>query len=293
MSFPIATAANATITINGGASGSIGPYMRMSVDSSGGNSRLLLFANGFLDLSFHNARSTTFGSIEGTGTIFLGAFDLTIGGNNLSTAFSGTIQDGGPNGDTGGSLTKEGTGTTILSGANTYSGGTTVDSGTLLVRNTTGSGTGTGTVQVNAGTLGGTGRISGAVSVGTIDDLGAVLSPGLGGPGALTIQGALTFVSAATYRCEVRTTNVTADKVTAKGVSIIGPGNSPTISLVGLGNTVLTPGTVFTIINNTAATPIGGTSGNLPDGSAITIGNNTYKANYEDGTGNDLTLTVQ
>jgi len=69
-------------------------------------------------------------------------------------------------------------GSTTLSGANTYSGKTTVRCGALLVANTAGSGTGSGAVAVKArGTLGGTGAISGHVTV----DAGGRLSPGIGG----------------------------------------------------------------------------------------------------------------
>src|SRR4030095_7433912 len=97
--------------------------------------------------------------------VFVGAVNLTVGSNNLSTAFSGVMQDGGQNGGTLGSLTKNGNGKLTLSKASTYTGGTTISKGTLLVTNKTGSATGTGTVQVQAGTLGGTGKISGAVTV--------------------------------------------------------------------------------------------------------------------------------
>ena len=54
---------------------------------------------------------------------------LTTGGNNTSTTFSGVIQDGA--GVTG--LTKVGTGTFTLTGANTYTGGTTISAGTLQI----------------------------------------------------------------------------------------------------------------------------------------------------------------
>jgi len=39
--------------------------------------------------------------------------------------------------------------------------------------------------------------------------------------------------------------------------------------------------------------PPSDTAATLADNSTLTVGSNTYKANYEGGTGNDLTLTVQ
>ena len=75
----------------------------------------------------------TAGSIEGGGDYLLGSKQLTVGGNNLSTTVSGSIQDGGGGGGTGGSLVKVGTGTLTLTGANTYTGGTTISAGTLAI----------------------------------------------------------------------------------------------------------------------------------------------------------------
>lgn len=131
--------------------------------ASGGTARIALFGNGALDISLHLDPGLTTGSAEGSGSIFLGAEELAVGTNNLSTLFSGVIQDGGLNGGAHGSLRKIGTGTITLSGANLYTGGTTINLGTLLVISKTGSGTGSGPVQISGGILGGTGRIRRAV----------------------------------------------------------------------------------------------------------------------------------
>src|SRR5581483_1662556 len=61
--------------------------------------------------------------------------DLSIGSNNLSTTFSGVLSDGGVYGGTGGSLTKVGSGILTLSGANVYTGSTTIAGGVLGLGN--------------------------------------------------------------------------------------------------------------------------------------------------------------
>jgi autotransporter-associated beta strand protein len=68
--------------------------------------------------------SETIGSLLGDGNIVLG-YNLTTGGNNASTTFSGVISG------TGNGITKTGSGTLTLSGTNTYTGSTTVSAGTL------------------------------------------------------------------------------------------------------------------------------------------------------------------
>src|SRR6266851_5107194 len=81
----------------------------------------------------------------------------------------------------------------------------------------------------------------------------------------------------------------TADKVVANGVTI---NNGAQFSPSDLDSAVLPIGTVFTAVDNTAATSIAGTFANLADGSTFTAGSNVFQANYEGGDGNDLTLTV-
>ena len=66
-------------------------------------------------------------------------------------------------------------------GANTYTGMTSLNGGTLKLTNTTGSATGTGAVQSNAGDLGGTAIIAGAVTIGANNSDRPHLSPATGG----------------------------------------------------------------------------------------------------------------
>lgn len=160
------TAGNSTLISNGGTNGGFGGSLLFYADSSGGTAQVKVFGNGNLDISGHVDSNNqpvpiTIGSIEGSGQVFLKSDTLSVGSNNLNTAFSGVIQDGSVYGFPAGSFTKIGTGTLTLSGANTYAGITTVTAGTLLVTTKPSSGTGTSKVKVNAGTLGGTGVIRG------------------------------------------------------------------------------------------------------------------------------------
>jgi hypothetical protein len=83
-----ATAASGTLIANGATIGGAGGgQIFFSADSTGDTSRIEVFGNGSLDISYRNAPGVTVGSIEGDGDIFLGANNLTVGSNNLSTAF--------------------------------------------------------------------------------------------------------------------------------------------------------------------------------------------------------------
>src|SRR5262249_11464052 len=152
----------------------------------------------------------------------------------------------------------------------------TVNGGTLLANNTSGSGLGTGRVQAVSGILGGSGTISGRVTFGTGHGTGATLSPGANSivPGTLTIGNQLALKSDATYRVTLNSNTPAADLVIANGVRILGA----QIVLIEMGSATLPPGTVFTVIGNTGRKPINGTFANLADGGSITAGSNTYQA---------------
>ena len=184
-----ANAGNATLIANGGAT--YGGFILL--DGGGSNTaRVELYDNGSLHTGYHS--DSIVGSIEGDGEIILAvSFNLSLGHNNLSTVFSGVIQDDPtpPNLESssvagqmqpklGGTLTKLGTGRLKLTGANTYSSGTKVKAGTLVVANAEGSGTGRGLVKVTTGRLGGSGIIAGETTIGTGSGIGAVLAPAAG-----------------------------------------------------------------------------------------------------------------
>ena len=126
-----------------------------------------------------------------------------------------------PNVITGGasSITKNGNGTLLLDKDNAYSGGTTVNAGTLLVSNPTGSATGSGTVLVQtAGKLTGAGRIGGGVSI----QSGGTFTPGAGVGTALTIGGNVTIGTGVTSNYVLGTTGVNNTANITLGLTVSG-----------------------------------------------------------------------
>ena len=88
----------------------------------------------------------TIGSLSGSGNVTLGNGNLTTG-DSTSPTFSGVISGSG-------GLTKVGTGTFTLSGANLYSGGTSVTAGVLTLASNTAAGTGSIVVTSTTGGAG-------------------------------------------------------------------------------------------------------------------------------------------
>jgi autotransporter-associated beta strand protein len=132
----IHTAAGATTTFNDFSTGGAAAFVTdlggsVSFDASAGQ-------NGDHRISA--------GSIAGAGNYFLGADQLSVGSNGLSTTVSGAVDDGGDLGipdAVGASLVKVGPASLALSHANnTYSGGTTLAAGTFDVAALGAAGTG-------------------------------------------------------------------------------------------------------------------------------------------------------
>jgi fibronectin-binding autotransporter adhesin len=129
-----------------------------------------------------NGFSNTIGSLTGSGTVTnTGATPviLTVGKDNTNTTFSGVLMDGASLG-----LTKIGTGTLILTGNNTYTGGTTINAGTLQIGN--GGTTGSITGNVNNKSVLAFDRSDAYTFSGMISGAGGVVQAGTG---ALTLSG--------------------------------------------------------------------------------------------------------
>ncbi len=133
------------------------------------------------------------GSLDGGGTFNLGANELTVGGNNLSTNVTGIIADGGSGGGTGARLVKTGTGTMTLSGANTYTGGTTISAGALQIGNGGTIGSVLGNITNNAALI--FNRSDAVTFGGAIGGSGTLVKTGLG---VLTLTGTNTYTGGTT-----------------------------------------------------------------------------------------------
>lgn len=175
---------------------------------------------GFLILGGNTAGQTNYtGTVTLNGNVILTSASTVFStGVARTTAFTNTISGMGGISVTG---TSASVGFVELRGANTYLGGTTVKSGTLLVNNSSSltSGTGLGPVAVNnGGTLGGTGFIT--ASLVTVN-FGATITGA--GNGTVATNGAVGTLTLSTTTLNlggiflVDISGATADRLTLTG----------------------------------------------------------------------------
>jgi autotransporter-associated beta strand protein len=158
----------------------------------------------------------------GSGTVGIGeagtaTFSGNIVNNNVATltaASGGTATfSGGISGL--GSVTKTGDGTVMLSGANTYSGGTTISAGVLSVGNGATSGSITGPITNNASLA--FNRSDSSSYSGAISGSGTVTKSGAG---SLTLSGASTYSGATTVSAGTLELNSTSGQALGSTASI-------------------------------------------------------------------------
>jgi len=129
--------------------------------------------------------------------------------SSVDYAFKGTGSISGE-----GKLVKTGSGTLTLSGSNEYTGGTSVDNGTLMITNISGTATGEGVVNMNNGAvLSGIGVIGGLVNI----NEGAMISTVDNALGELTIDNDLTLMTGAHLDIDVNSNDNKSDILSVAG----------------------------------------------------------------------------
>ena len=182
------------------------------------------------------------GALRGTGAGASLAGDVTLATASTvgATAAADTLTLSGVVSG-GNALTKAGAGTLTLSGANTYTGATTINAGTVVASNATALGTtGGATTVANTATL----RINN-VAIGneavTINGTGVGAAGALQGIGIASLAGGVTLNTASTVG-----TTAAADTLTLSGV--VGGGNA--LTKVGAGTLTLSGANTYTGATN-------------------------------------------
>jgi hypothetical protein len=201
---------------------------------------------------------------------------LTIDGSG-TTVILGLITGSG-------GVTKEGLGISLLFSNNNYTGTTSVNNGVLIIDGSQQS----SPVSVNGGALGGTGT-TGLVTVTTgVISAGTLTSP----TGVLSIHGNLMLdtTSAFVPKINGNTAGTGYDQLNVTGGVILGqcallpailPGYVPVV------------GDVYTVINNDGTDAVIGTFIGIPEGASITTpAGVNFRISYVGGSGNDVVITV-
>jgi outer membrane autotransporter protein len=257
------------------------------------SSRLFPFGADGATFDTNGNNVTLASALSGIGGVTkVGAGSLVLAGNNTysgtTTISAGTLQlgNGGTSGSIAGNVVNNatfavnradtfmfgnvmsgtgafvqmGTGTTVLTGNNPYTGPTTVAAGTLIVSGSIAN----SAVAVNAGAM-----LAGTGTVGPTTILsGGTFAPG-NSPGTMTVAGNLAFQSGALYLVQVNPSTASSANVTAGGSA----------TLAGTVQAAFAPGsyvtrtyTILSAAGGLGGTTFGGlTTTNLPSGFAANL----------------------
>ncbi len=225
----------------------------------------------FLNASQSFRTSSSASRLLISGSVFLVDKTLTLDGGGCK--ITGNIFGSG-------SITNRGF-VSRLSGTNSYTGSTSVESGSMFINGIQPS----SAVTVTNGTLTGRGTTGPlVVTGGTImpGDLLESLSP------MLTVAGNVTLNLATTIELHRRTFDGVRSLTKLKVNGAVNLGGSTLNVRFGENPTNATS----VVIDNDASEPINGTFAGLPEGAIITSGGDQFRLSYVGGDGNDVTLTL-
>ncbi|NPV19634.1 autotransporter domain-containing protein [Bradyrhizobium sp. 81013] len=213
-----------------------------------------------------NGFSAAAGAAQGAG-IFISGVTANIAVSSGTLTYANTI--GGTGLTTGGvntALIKTGAGKLVLTAANTYTGNTVVNGGTLEVNGTAAN---SALTSVNSGgTLAGVGTVKG-----TQINAGGTFAPGNGtAASTMTVSGSLAFQSGAIYLVQVDPT--TASRASVTGIATL---NGATVNAVyAAGTYVAKKYTILTATGGVSGTFSAVTATSAPAGFASSL---SYDAN--------------
>ncbi|HWA28786.1 MAG TPA: autotransporter-associated beta strand repeat-containing protein [Lacunisphaera sp.] len=249
-------------------------------------SALVVASGATFDLGWGN--SETVASVSGAGTLDLKSGTFTSG-DAANTSFTGVIADSGG----AGSFVKQGTGTLTLSGNNTYSGVTTINSGVVVAAGNNALGTSTfGNTIANGAAL----HLQGGVTVN--EGSFAVTGTGVGATGAIrnlsgsnTLGGQLNLGGNTTIASDAGTLAATGQvNLGANVLTVTGAGDTNLSGSVTNTGSVTKTGAGTLTFSGTGANSFGGAL-NVNDGTVVlnkTAGTNAVSGsaiNVGDGAG--------
>ncbi|MCE9631554.1 MAG: autotransporter-associated beta strand repeat-containing protein [Planctomycetia bacterium] len=215
---------------------------------------------GTVDL---NGFSASIGSLSGAGGAIVnnggGALTFTVGNDNTTSSYSGSILDRTSGAGTL-ALTKVGNGVLTLSGSNSYTGGTRINAGVLAFGHT--SALGTGTVTIGSGTL--RAAVSGTVANPIATNGSWIDSNG----NTVRLSGVISGSNGLTKAATSGTLTLAGDNTFTGNVVVDGTGSSSV--LVATRNTSLGTGTkTVTVTGFDRTLALDGSGGNITLGSNI------------------------
>ena len=226
---------------------------------------LMQLTGGSLGLGNYNL---AVGSMSGTAPINLGLSTLTVGTDNTSTTYSGTISGTG-------NLIKIGTSSLVLAASNTYAGPTTISQGKLILD----GGLKNSVVTVNAsGILAGTGSLT-SVTV----NAGGQLAPG-NPPGALNLSGTLALAAGAAMNYQLDTPSTSSQVLMPSGQLVLSGQQFTDFNFMW--STNFGPGSYDLIDAGSILGSLGSNASGTIDGYAATL------AVQSSGSNQDLVLNV-